>query len=86
MNKLIAISLTACALAFAGCSTSDPLNNLAKNLTAAQCSDQPGTLANIPGGFLTPAQQAQILASACNALYGSVAAPPTAAGNTPVFK
>jgi hypothetical protein len=86
MRKLSLTLIAACAVAFAGCSQAQPdIDNFAHNLTAAECANQQATLANIPLTFVTPAQAATILAGACDALFGTVAAPVTAPGNQPVF-
>jgi hypothetical protein len=86
MKKVLSFVLVACAVAFMGCSQAQPdIDNFARNLTAAECANQQATLSNLPLTFVTPAQAAVILAGACDAVFGTIAAPVTAPGNQPVF-
>jgi hypothetical protein len=89
MRRLIRVTgligITA-ALAFA-CSTTKPsaLETFLRNLTAAECDNQPATLQNLPMLGITPAQAATVLAGACSGLFGTAPAPTPAAGNLPAI-
>lgn len=85
MKKVVLSLIAVGALAFAGCSSTSPIDVFAKNLTAAQCDNQNATLSQLPLTFVTPAQAQMILAGACSALFGTSAAPATAPGNSSVF-
>ena len=84
--KIRTLILGAAALAIAGCSSFQPgVQNFGRNLAAADCAtpaSQAAFVANLPPNpFVNGAQQAAIMAQACMGLFGTVAAPLTAAGN-----
>lgn len=88
MTVGLALMLGAFAFWMWGCSTtsqSNPLSTLIRNLTAAQCDNQPATLANIPTGLLTQAQAAQLLSLACAGIFGTAPAPASAPGMGPMI-
>ena len=67
------------------CSQQD-LGNFLKNVSAAECAtpaSQQAAIANIPMGFLTEAQAAQVVALYCVGEFGTVAAPTPAPGMSP---
>ena len=79
---------SAMAFALIGCSQAAfqaGVQNGVRNLAAADCASpasQAAFVANLPPNpFVNGAQQAAIMAQACMGLFGTVAAPLTAAGN-----
>lgn len=81
LTLALAVALGA-LLFFVGCSQQQAdISNFNRNLLAAACADPASTIANVPGGFITPAQATQALTGLCAATFGTVAAPTTAPGN-----
>jgi hypothetical protein len=74
--------------ALTGCSQQQIQQGL-RNVSAADCSTaatQQAFINNLPGQlFVTPAQEAAILAQLCYAEFGAVPAPITAPGNVPMI-
>ena len=72
----------------AGCSQQQIQQGL-RNVSAADCSTgatQQAFINNLPGNlFVTPAQELAILGQLCYADFGSVPAPSTAPGNSPMI-
>jgi hypothetical protein len=83
------LTIVAGAALLAGCSASNPLDQFVRNLTAADCSTpaaEQAFVSNLPPVlFVTPAQQLAVLGQLCAGMFGTVAAPPTAPGNTPAI-
>lgn len=83
IGGLAALSLAACSQA----ALQTANQNFARNLTAADCSTpaaEASFIANLPPIPLNPLNGAQMtfaLSQLCVGLYGSTAAPATAAGN-----
>lgn len=86
MKKTI---LALAILGLVGCSASNPVMQMVRNVTAANCAtpaDQAAFVANLPPNpFINGAQQAALQSQICHAMYGDVAAPVTAPGNTPAI-
>jgi hypothetical protein len=86
------VGIVIAATLFIGCSSTQQaqfqaqLQTVVKNLTAEQCANPVATVANIPAGFLTPAQMAQLGNLLCAGAFGTQAAPTTAPGMNPVLK
>ena len=81
--KTIKLALAIGAMLALGACAQNDLSNFNRNLLAAACNDPAATIANVPGGFITPNQATQALTALCAATFGTVAAPAPAAGNAP---
>ena len=84
-NVILGTLCAAIALVAVACSSTNPVDTFARNLTAAECDNQAAFLANVPLTFVTPAQASEILAGTCASLFGTAPAPTPAAGSTSVF-
>lgn len=76
------------ALRLAGCgSTSqpNPIETFLRNVSAQNCANQSALISQIPAGFLTPAQETELVSLVCAGFFGTAPAPTPAPGNLPVF-
>ena len=86
MRKVAFVLAMWAVLALGACSTGQTdLANFNRNLLAAACQNPAQTIANVPGGFITPNQATQALQALCAATFGTVAAPAAAVGNEPAL-
>jgi hypothetical protein len=93
MKRILGIGLVAVAFGLAalvnGCSTSSSAPNsfesFIRNITAAQCDNPQAALANVPVGFLTPAQALEIVQGVCTGIFGTAPAPTPAPGMQPAI-
>jgi hypothetical protein len=80
------LALCAFALVFAACSSKqDPIKTMFANIAAADCVNPQQFVNNLPLVVGSPALVTAGLQQICTGMFGTVAAPTPAPGNTSVF-